>query len=129
MSDPPKLKKSINQVVQELVSLGFSPQVIRDLIEQGNGVLHATREGQDPEEKTTTVIQSHTITGSGLRLSYEVDNDLGHLVSRLKIIVNEDADVDTVASEMCAARTQNLTRDVKPYIPPSASLGNSPINL
>jgi len=99
-SNPPKLKKSLNQVVQELASLGFSPEVVRDLVKQGNDVLNAMREEPGSSDKQTTItIQPHTLAGSGLRLLYEVDNDLGHLVPRLRLIVDKNADADAAVSE------------------------------
>ena len=56
------------------------------------------REKHSSDEQTT-VIRSHTITDSGLRLQYEVDNDLGHLVPRLRFIVDKDVDVNTMVSD------------------------------
>ena len=94
-SNPPKLKKSLNQVVQELASLGFSPEVVRDLVKQGNDVLNAMREEPSSDKQTTITIQPHALTNSGLRLLYEVDGDLGNLVPHLRLIVDKDADMDT----------------------------------
>jgi hypothetical protein len=118
----------INQVVQELTLLGFSPEVVRDLVKEGNDVLHAMRENHNSDEQTAVVIQSHVITSPGHRLLYEVDNHLGRLVSRLRLIVDTDTDVDTAVSETYAAKTQILTRDGKPYVPTLASLENSLIH-
>ena len=100
-SDPPKLKKSLNQVVQELASLGFSPEVVRDLVKQGNDALNAMREEPSSDKQTTITIQPHALTSlrSGLRLLYEVDNDLGHFVPHLRLIVDKDADMNTAVSE------------------------------
>ena len=83
------------------------------------------REKHSSDEQTT-VIRSHTITDSGLRLQYEVDNDLGHLVPRLRFIVDEDVDVNTMVSDTHTARTRILTRNMKPCVPVLASLENSP---
>ena len=83
------------------------------------------REKHSSDEQTT-VIRSHTITDSGLRLQYEVDNDLGHLVPRLRFIVDKDVDVNTMVSDTHTARTQILTRNMKPCVPVLASLENSP---
>ena len=127
-SNPPKLKKLVNQVVQELATLGFSPEVVRDLVEQGNDALHAMRERRDSDERSTIVIQSHTVTGSGFKLLYEVDNDLGHLVPHLRVIVDKDVDVDTAVSEAHTAKTPALTREVKHYAPILTSLEDSLID-
>jgi len=124
-SNPPKLKKLINQVVQELTFLGFSPEVVRDLVKQGNDILHAMREEHSPNGQTAVVIQSHASTNSGLKLLYEVDNDLGRLVPRLRLIVDKNIDMDTAVSETHTAMTRILTWDVKPYVPILTSLENS----
>jgi len=96
---PSKLKKSLNQVVQELASLGFSPEVVRDLVKQGNDALNAMRDEPSPDKQTTIILQPDGLTSTGLRLLYEVDNDLGHLVPHLRLIVDNDADMDTAVSE------------------------------
>ena len=57
------------------------------------------REVHDPEKPTPVVTQPHATTSSGLKLLYEVDNALGHLVPRLRLIINNDIDVDTAVSE------------------------------
>ena len=97
-SNPPKLKKSLNQVVQELASLGFSPDVVRDLVKQGNDALNAMREEPNSDKQTTIMIQPDALTNSGLRLLYEVDNNLGHLVPCLRLIIDNDADMNTAVS-------------------------------
>jgi len=116
----------INQVVQELTYLGFSPEVVRDLVKQGNGVLYAMREKSNPDERTAVVVQSYATTNPGLRLLYEVGNDLGHLVPRLRIVVNKDDDMDIVVSETNTTMTRILTWDVEPNIPILASWEDSP---
>jgi len=64
------------------------------------------------DEQTTAMIQSHALTSSGLRLLYEVDNDLGHLVPHLRLIVDDDADMDTMVSGgHTTTKTQILTPD------------------
>jgi hypothetical protein len=83
--------------------LGFSPELVRDLVKQGNDALHSMRENEKPEERTALAIQSPVTTNSGLRLSYEVDNDLGHLVPRLRLIIDKGANVDTAVSETYTA--------------------------
>jgi hypothetical protein len=122
----------INQVVQELTLLGLSPEVVRGLVRQGNDVLHTMGEEHSSDEQTTVVIQphttnisGHTTTSPGHKLFYEVDNDLGHLVSRLRLVVDTDTDMDTAVSKTYVAKTQILTRSVKPYVPILASLENS----
>lgn len=99
----------INQVVQELTLLGFSPELVRDLVKQGNDVLHSLREDQNPDERTALVIQSPATTNSGLKLLYEVDNDFGHLEPRLRLIIDKGIDVDTTVSEMYVAIESILT--------------------
>jgi len=125
-SNPPKLKKLVNQVVRELKFLGFSPEVVRDLVKQGDDILHAMRVEHNLNEQTEVVIQPHAATNPGLKLLYEVDNDLGHLVPRLRLIVDKNIDTDTAVSEAHTAMTRILTWDTKPYVPILASLGNSP---
>ena len=127
-SNPPKLKKLVNQVVRELASLGFSPEVVRDLVEHGNDTLHAIRERNNSDEQNTVVIQSHAVTGSGFKLLYEVDNDLGRLVPHLRFVVDMDVDMDTAVSESHTAGTPTLTRNMKPHAPILTSLENSPID-
>ena len=107
-SNPPKLKKSLNQVVQELASLGFSPEVVRDLVKQGNDALNAMREEPSSDKQTTITIRPDALGSSGLRLLYEVDNDLGHLVPRLRLIVDNDADIDTAVSPRAGAHTTEI---------------------
>lgn len=99
----------VNQVVQELTLLGFSPEVVRDLVRQGNDVLNAMRENHNPNEHTAVVVQSHTTTNPGLKLLYEVNEDLGHLVPRLRLIVDKGIDMDTAVSETHVAMTRILT--------------------
>ena len=127
-SNPLKLKKLVNQVAQELTSLGFSPEVVRDLVEQGNDTLYAMRERHNPDEQNTVVIQSHAITGSGFKLLYEVDNDFGRLVPHLRFVVDKGVDMDTAVSEVHAASIPTLTRNMKPHVPILTSLENSPID-
>lgn len=107
--NPPKLKKLVNRVVQELTLLGFSPEVVRDLVKQGDDVPHAMGEDHSPNEQTTAVTRCHTTTNPGLRLSYEVDRDLGHLVPRLRLVVENGIDVNTMVSETRVAMTWILT--------------------
>ena len=84
------------------------------------------REKHSPEERTAVVVQSYTTTNPGLRLSYEVDNDLGNLVPRLRLIVNKDGDKDTLVSDTNTTTTRILMWDVEPNIPILASLESSP---
>lgn len=84
------------------------------------------REEHRSDEQTTIVIKSHAVTASGLRLLYEVDSSLGHLVPHLRLIVDEDVDMDTVVSVSHVTKTRVLTRGVKPYVSAIASLENSP---
>ena len=125
LTHPPKLKKLVNQVVQELTLLGFSPEVVRNLVKQRDGVLHAMKENRSSDEHTAVVIRCHTTTDSGLRLSYEVDNNLGHMAPHLRLIVDKDINMDTAVSEAYARNTLILTQDTKPYVSILASLGNS----
>ena len=124
--DTPKLKKLINKVVQELAFLGFSPEVVRDLVKQGDDVLHAVMERHSSEGQTIDMIRSQTVTSSSLRLLYEVDNDFGHLAPHLRFIIDKDTNMDTTVSATHTAKTRILTREVKPCVPISASLRNSP---
>lgn len=124
-SNPPKLKKLINQLVQELTFLGFGPEVVRELVQRGDDVLRAMGGEHSPDAQTAAVFGSHTTTSSGLRLLYEVDNDLGHLAPQLRFIIDKDTDMDTTVSDAHAATTRILTRDVKPFVPISASPENS----
>jgi len=110
LTHPPKLKKSINRVVQELTFLGFSPEVVRDLTKQGHDVLHEMREKQGPDEQIAPVNQSHTTTSPSRRLLYEVDNGLGHLLPRLRLIIETDTGTDTAVREV-------LTWEVTPNVP------------
>jgi hypothetical protein len=125
-SDPPKLKKLINQAVQELTLLGFSPEVIRSLFMHGNNVLHAMGEKRSSDELMAVEVQSHAIIPPGHKLLYEVDNDLGHLVPRLRLIVDADTDMDTAVSKLHVVKTRILIQHVKPYVPILASLENPP---
>ena len=106
LTRPPKLKKLINQVVQELTLLGFSPELVRDLLEQGNIALHSMRESQNPDQHSAVTIKSPATTNSGLELLYEVDNDFGHLTPRLRLIIDENVGADTVVSEAYDAMAQ-----------------------
>ena len=99
LTHPPKLKKLVNRVVQELIHLGFSPETVQDLIERENDASHAMKDAPDLDERSALIAQSHATTNPGLKLRYEVCNDLGHLVPRLKLIVNDDIDVDATASK------------------------------
>ena len=67
------------------------------------------KEERSSDEETTVMKNGHTTTNSGLKLLYEVDNDLGRLVPHLRLIVDEDVDVDTVVSEAHATKTRILT--------------------
>jgi len=98
--------------------------VVRDLVKQGDDVLRATREKPSPDERTAVVVQSYATTDSGLRLLYEVGSDLGHLVPRLRLIVNKYDDMDTMVSETNTTMTRILTWDVEPNLPILASLEN-----
>jgi len=128
LSNPPKLKKLVNQVAQELASLGFSPEVVRDLVEQGNDTLHAMKERHNSDEQSTIMIQSHAITCSGFKLLYEVDNNLGRFVPHLRFVVDEDVDMDTAVGEAHTTTTPTLTLVAKPHVPILTSLENSPID-
>jgi len=101
---------------------------VRDLVEQGNDTLHAMRERHNSDEQNTIMIQSHAVNGSGFKLLYEVDNDLGRLVPHLRFVVDKDVDMDTAVSEARTARTPTLTRDMKPHAPILTSLENSSID-
>ena len=79
--------------------LGFSPETVQDLVKQGNDAFHAMRDIPNLDERSALVVQCHATTNPGLKLRYEVCNDLGHLVPRLKLIVNDDIDVDTTVSK------------------------------
>ncbi|KAF9652502.1 hypothetical protein BDM02DRAFT_3089024 [Thelephora ganbajun] len=92
-----QLKKLINQVVQELTFLGFSPEFIRDTAKQWNDDLH-TMKKPDTDEQTMVIIPSNAFANRGLRLLYEVDNDLGHLAPRLRLIIDKDTDMDTAVT-------------------------------
>jgi len=104
-----QLNKLINQVVQELIFLGFTPETVQDLVKQGNDTFHAMREIPNLDEGSALVVQSHATTKPGLKLRYEVSNDLGHLVPRLRLVVEDDIDVATT-----------------PYIPILTSMKNYP---
>lgn len=91
----------IHQVVQELTLLGFSPELVRNVVKQGNDVFHSMREKHNPGNYTAVVIQSHAATG--FKLLYEVGSDLGHLVPRLRLIIDKDIDMDTAVSESMSA--------------------------
>ena len=65
------------------------------------------KEKQNPDERTALMIQSPATTDSGLKLVYEVDNDFGHLVPRLRLIIDKDIDVDTVVSDTYVTMTQS----------------------
>ena len=99
--------------------------MIRDLVKQGNDVLHPTREELNPDEQTAVAVQSYATINPGLRLLYEVGNGLGHLVPRLRLIANEDDNMDTFVSETSTTMTPILTWDVEPNVPILASLEDS----
>ena len=86
----------IDQLVQELTLLGFSPELVRDLVQHGNDVPQPTGATTLVTEESTTVLVHHTTTDSGLKLLYEVKNDFGHLAPRLRIVVGKDVDADTM---------------------------------
>ena len=69
------------------------------------------KEKRSSNELTAAEVQSYVVTRPGQKLLYEVDNDLGHLVPRLRLIIDADTDVDTAVSEIYAKKTQNLIRD------------------
>ena len=56
------------------------------------------RENRSPDEQTSVVVQSHATINPGLKLLYEVDDGLGHLVPRLRLILNDDIDMDSAVS-------------------------------
>lgn len=56
------------------------------------------REEHNHDKHTAVAIQSRATTSSGFNLLYEIDNDLGHLVPRLRLIIDKDIDVDTAVS-------------------------------
>ena len=66
-------------------------------------------ESHNSDEQCTIVIQSHPITSSSLKLLYDVDHDLGHMVPHLKFIVDKDVDMDTAVSEAHTTKTPSLT--------------------
>ena len=76
----------------------MGPEVVRDLVKPGEDVLNAMGERHSSDSEQTTAIRGHTTINSGLRLQYEVNNDLGHLVPRLRFIVDKDMDVDAMVS-------------------------------
>jgi len=98
---------------------------VRDLVKQGDDALRSMGENPSPDERTTVVVQSCATTNPGLRLLYDVDNELGYLVPRLRLIVDKDDDIDTMVSEINTTVTQILTWAVEPNIPILASLRSS----
>ena len=115
-------------MVQELTSLGFGPDVVRDFVRQGDGVLHAMTENHNPDEETAVVTQSHATTDPGFTLLYEVDNDFGRLVPRLRLIVSQDIDLDTTVSDTSTTMTSFLTQGTarEALYPHLNALGKSP---
>lgn len=103
-----QLKKSIRQVVRELRSLGFSPELVRDLAGQGGDTVDPAGENHSG---TTVTTQPRSIGNSGLRLAYDVDSESGHLVPRLRLTIDDCAHVDTT-----------------PYVSVLASLEDFPAN-
>ena len=99
LTHPPKLKKLIGQVVQELTLLGFSPEIVQDLIKQGNDAFNTMKDIPNLDERSAIVAQSHTTTNPGLKLRYEVANDLGRLAPRLRLVVSGGTNVDAMVSE------------------------------
>ena len=85
------------------------------------------RERHNSDEQSTIMIQSHAITGSGFKLLYEVDNNLGHLVPHLRFVVDMDVDMDAAVSRADATMTSTLTLN-KPQAPILTSLESSTID-
>jgi len=69
------------------------------------------REEPSSDKQTTITIQPHALTSSGLRLLYEVDNDLGRFVPHLRLIVNKGADMDAAVSEGTHDKNSSLDTD------------------
>lgn len=65
------------------------------------------RENQNPVERTALMIQSPATTDSGLKLVYEVDNNFGHFVPRLRLTIDKDTDADTAVRDTYVTRTQS----------------------
>ena len=98
--------------------------MVRDLVEQGNDALRATREKSNPDGRTAVVVQSYAITNPSLRLLYEVGSDPGHLVPRLRLVIEKDENMDTAVSGTNTTMTRILTWGVEPNLPILASLEN-----
>ena len=97
----------INQLVQELTSLGFNPEFLRDLVQHGNDVLQSMQATTLITEESTAVVVYHTTTDSGLKLLYEVKNDFGHLAPRLRLVIDKDVDVGTMVGQVDIPMTQS----------------------
>jgi hypothetical protein len=93
-------------VVQELSLLGFSPELVRDLVRQGNDDLCSMREKRNPNERAAFVVRSPATSNSGLKLVYEVDNEFGNLAARLRLIIDKDFDVDPTVGETYVGMTR-----------------------
>jgi len=90
-----QLKKLINQVVEELSALGFTPDVLHDLLEQGNSALQQIQ-GSGNEDPVSLVVQP-ILDDSPFKIAYEVKGNVSHLEPRLRVSVIGQADPDRLA--------------------------------
>lgn len=82
-----QLKKLINQVVQELTALGFTPTTLHELLRQSSNALeHPSRESVPVGVR----IISPSIDGSSFKMTYEVEGDTDHLKSYLRLYLTEE---------------------------------------
>ena len=73
--------------------------MVQDLIKQGNDVFNTMKDIPNPGERSALTVRSHTTANPGLKLRCEVSHDLGNPSPRLRLIVDEDIDVDTTVSK------------------------------
>lgn len=96
----PKLKKLINQVVKELFSLGLSPAVLQQLLEQQNNA-NFTAEIQDMQEhgNLADISEDGHDAKRHATVVYELSGTPAHLEPRLRLSIKRPTD--------CAITTQD----------------------
>ncbi|KII85587.1 hypothetical protein PLICRDRAFT_321995 [Plicaturopsis crispa FD-325 SS-3] len=91
-----QLKKLINKVVNELESLGLSPEVLQELLENGSVPVPGDIKGKGKAVDTDALLKvelAETATAEHHpRLVYELSGDVDHIEPRLRFLITNTPD-------------------------------------
>ncbi|KAH9943573.1 hypothetical protein B0H21DRAFT_748514 [Amylocystis lapponica] len=128
-----KLKKLINQVVTELASLGFSPEVLHDVLQPADPTSSVPISPSEPQKHEQTSLGA--TSQSFRQVYYELNNVSDRIEPRLRLLL-DSSDTDTglepstghgVASDsqtvarQTVARRSTVQRDVRELVIPLVS--------